>query len=101
MSKTKKRAAKKAAAVVAAGPAVAVLIGKPKRGLPKDVVESITAFYKRGQWEEALKALEALRAAGQEPSAVLVNKIICCCGKAGYWQKVRRRWSPQRYMSHP
>lgn len=102
MSKTKKRAAKKAAAATAAGPAASNGVGKKGGPIPhhlqqptaaskqlRELAEQVTDFFKRGQWEDAVKALDSIRAAGLEPSSVLVNKVISSVGKAGYAQKAR------------
>lgn len=106
MSKTKKRAAKKAANTAAAATAPHGGVAKPNEAFGsnpqrtkqlRDLAERVTGFFKRGQWEDAVKALDAIRAAGLEPSGVLVNKVLSCCGKAGYAQKARALPSPRTH----
>mmetsp|Transcript_47997 Transcript_47997/g.153832 ORF Transcript_47997/g.153832 Transcript_47997/m.153832 type:complete len:425 (+) Transcript_47997:147-1421(+) len=92
MGKTQKRAAKKRAAAEAAG--LLVDAKTPRReggGLPTQSphARELNEAFKAGNWEEALRALAALKSTGGALTVIMCNKVITACGKGGKWQEAR------------
>jgi pentatricopeptide repeat protein len=88
MSKTARRAAKRALQASAKG------VGKPDAGrkppqkasAPAGLKEAVEQSFVRNNWQQALAALERMRESGLVPTTTLLNKVLTVCGRHKQWQ---------------
>ena len=93
MSKTAKRKAKKEAKALAARGGVskvpdakAAAAAAAKAAL-RSAADAVTAAFRSRRPDEALAAVEGLRAAGHVPTTVMINKLLTSYGRAGQWKQ--------------
>lgn len=94
MSKTARRAAKRALQAQAKGVTKSDAGRKPgahKAGTApagyQQAKEAVEQSFVRNNWQLALAALERMREAGLVPTTTLVNKVITVCGRHKQWKQ--------------